>query len=174
MKKGRFVITGAPCTGKTTVINEFFRQGFYVIEEPSRRPLEENPKFRDGSASNEDVDRLQKIILKIQLKVEANLPKEETIFFDGGIPSCIAFYKIRGMAPPMELIDACKNTQYDRVFIMDRLSKYETDGIRLQTEGTSIKIHQLLYDAYFRFGYKPIRVPVLSPADRAEFIKNNL
>jgi predicted ATPase len=171
IKTGRFVITGAPCAGKTTIINELAKQGYHTVPEPSRGFLEKNPELRASVASKEEVVTLQKMILNLQLESEKTVSDDEPVFMDGGIPTDIAYYKIRGIIPPKELIEACRNTKYDKVFIADMLPFYEKDKLRQQSEEESIKIHNLIYEAYSSFGYEPIRVPLMSPEERAEFIK---
>jgi predicted ATPase len=171
MRLGKFVITGAPCTGKTTVINELSKRGYYTVAEPSRLILENHPEFRASVASNEDVDKLQRMILKLQLETELMLPRDRVVFMDGGIPSDIAFYKVRGMAPAKELIEASKKTKYDAIFILDHIKTYEIDSLRQQTERESKRIHRLLYEAYSDLGYDLIRVPLLAPTERAGFIE---
>ncbi len=171
LKSGVYVITGAPCTGKTTVINELHKQGYFTVEEPSRPILEKYPELRADIASNEAIDRLQKMILKVQIEVERNIPRDKPVFMDGGIPSDMAFCRIRGLEPFKELLEAGSKTKYDGVFIMDRLPIYQNDGVRQQTEKESIELQELLYRAYTSLGYKPIKVPVMAPEERVELIK---
>ena len=170
-KPGIFVITGAPCAGKTTVIDELSKKGYNTIEEPSRKLLKRFPELRAASASKTDVKRLQMMILNLMLEAEQNFIGNEPVFLDGGIPSCIAFFKIRSISPPRRFVEACKNTKYSKVFMLERLPFYETDALRQQTMKESEKIQNLLYKAYSGFGYKPIMVPVLPPTERAKLIE---
>ncbi len=171
IKPGKYVITGAPCTGKTTVINELSKQGYKTMGESSRAALERHPQLRASVASNDDVVKLQRIILDTQIKSEAELGGDETVFLDGGIPSGIAFCRVKRIEPPDELIYASRKIKYDAVFVMDRLPLYETDESRQQTESQSVKLQELIFEVYSELGYSPIKVPAMSPQERVEFIK---
>ncbi len=168
----RFVVTGAPCSGKTTLINELGRRGFYIVRESARRVLDLNPHMRHSSATIGDRDLLQRNILALQLEEERKIPPDRTAFLDSGIHSGIAYCEAVGLEPHESLLAACEKNRYDGVFVLDRLPVYENDSVRQQSSEEAQKLHELLYVVYARFGHKPMRVPVMPVKERADFVES--
>ena len=89
------VITGAPCSGKTAVIQELEKRGYKVIHETARayidRRLNEGLPLQTIKA---DQQQFENHILDEKIRIESSLPRNETFFFDRGIPDSIAYFKL--------------------------------------------------------------------------------
>jgi predicted ATPase len=59
------------------------------------------------------------------------------------------------------------------VFILDLLP-LELDGPRIQDETSTIVLNDGLVRVYTTLGYSVVRVPLLSPQERLEFVLENL
>lgn len=174
-KFSRYVITGAPCTGKTTVINELSRLGYKTIEEPARGVLEKYPELKGPDVSEENVRIRERMILGALTDAEREtVGSEGMVFMDGGIPSSLAFFRVHGTEPPTEFIEAANRTNYDGVFMLERLPFYENDEIRRESESDSIRLQELLIGAYADAGYNITMVPMMPPKERAEFILDSI
>ena len=69
------VITGAPCSGKTSVINELARKGFRVVPEAARAYLDDElKKGRLLSEIKADPHCFEGRIFRAKLRLEARLP----------------------------------------------------------------------------------------------------
>ncbi len=167
------VITGAPSSGKTTLINLIKKQGFNTSPEPARMFIErELSKGFTIEYVQKALKTLNRAIANFHLAIEAQLQVNETIFLDRGFPDCLPYHRIHGLNPN-ELLDDCFHHKYKSVFILQRLP-FQQDGVRYENDKIA-EFHQswLLKD-YHALGYKPILVPLLSPEERLRFILEKL
>ncbi|AOY57952.1 MULTISPECIES: AAA family ATPase [Desulfococcus] len=167
------VITGAPCSGKTTVILSLERQGYRVVHEAARKAVEEGiaagMSLREIRESPLD---FQRRILQAKLTLERKLPTRATIFIDRGIPDSIAYFQFFGLDPEEPLAHA-RHVRYRRIFFFERLP-WIRDGIRNENPETVARLDTLLQSAYQTLGYPIIRVPVLPAAARTDYVLNHL
>ncbi len=169
-----YVITGAPSSGKTTMINLLKDKGFKVVYEVARIYIDQ--KISEGKKIEEirrDEVSFQEKILKLKIEAEKNLAKEEITFFDRGIPDSDAYYVLRGTKQSDLLKQAIINSQYKKVFLLDLLD-YEKDYARTETLEEQAKIHDLLEESYRKIHADIVRVPVMPVSERLDFILNNL
>lgn len=89
------VITGAPCSGKTSVVKELERRGYQVVHESARAYIDQ--QLAAGKRLDQikaDERTFENHILNAKRAIESTLPPEETIFFDRGLPDSIAYFKL--------------------------------------------------------------------------------
>jgi predicted ATPase len=169
-----YVITGGPCTGKTTLINFLNKKGFHTVEESARLLVKEGILKKEDFIDPNKRDYLQRTIMNKQIELESKIPDNKITFLDRGLVDGIAYYWILNLEPPFELINACKNRNYRFVFILEQLKNYQTDELRYEDIETGKKIHEYIIKAYKMFGYKLIFVPELSVEDRCNIILNHI
>ncbi len=163
------VITGAPCSGKTTVIRRLEQSGFRVVHEVARSIIDrEMARGLSLEQIKADSDRFERAILQEKLAIESHLPEDETVFFDRGIPDSIAYFQLEGLDPAAP-IAAGRIRRYRRVWFFERL-QCEPDRIRNEDETTAERIDALLSDAYRRLGYRITKSPVRPVSERLEMI----
>lgn len=95
MKKTNWcVITGAPSSGKTTIINALSVLGYQTAPEIARNYLgyllNHNPHEYESLRSEVTV---QSKIIELKLKREQQLCPEDLIFFDRGVPDSLAYFR---------------------------------------------------------------------------------
>lgn len=167
------VITGAPSSGKTSVLMELARRGHHVEHEAARSYITD--RLEEGLTLEQvraDEAALQTALLKIKLDREHALDSERLIFWDRGMPDSVSYYKLAKL-DPSEAIAASKVFHYAHVFIFDRLPLVK-DGVRSETEETADWLDAQIEDDYRMLGYEPMRVPVMSIIERADFILENI
>lgn len=167
------VITGAPCSGKTAVIDELERRGHAVIREVARAYID--AQLASGlslAMIKADVRQFERHILLAKVKIEASLSKTATIFFDRGIPDSIAYYQLEGLNPE-EALEFSKATRYRRIFFFERFD-FLKDGVRSEDEKTAARLDALLREAYRRSGYDLVLVPVMGIKDRTDLVLEHL
>ena len=165
------MIIGGPCTGKTSTINELAKLGHSVIDESARQIIsEEQQKFK-GILPWINLSEFQRKVLSRQIYLE-NLVESEEIFLDRGILDGIAYCRLEGQQPIPEMIDLMQTHRYDTIFLLDPLPFYLNDGQRKESPAQAKKIHDAISQVYKEAGYKLIKVPVLSPEERARYIVN--
>jgi predicted ATPase len=163
------VITGAPCSGKTSVIADLARRGFGVVPEAARAHIDtELRKGRPLLAIKSDPRRIESLIFKAKLRIEARLPADEPLFLDRALPDSIAYYLLEGLDPAEPRRQSLR-TRYRRVFLFERLD-FVKDPVRSEDSRTAARIERLIAAAYRELGYAIVRVPVLPIPARTEFI----
>lgn len=162
------VISGAPSSGKTSVIIALEKDGFKVVHDIARLVLQENLK----SNSNLTAEEIQyQIHTKTKAIVKSCNP-EELILFDYGLPDNIVFQKFSGS----NLIEShilASEFQYRMVFILESVG-FKKDGIRDKDESNRDQLHRQIWDSYIKYGYTPVLVPKSSISDRVDFIQKSL
>ncbi len=170
------VVTGAPSSGKTSVVEELAHRGHAIQAEVARELIEEC--LRRGKSLAEIRDQpdgirlLQRRILELKLAREMALDPETLVFMDRGMPDSITYFRLAGL-DTLEAAASSRLFRYRAVFIFERLP-IKKDGIRTESESDAAKIDILLEEDYRSLGYHPIRVPVLPIAERADFILQHL
>jgi len=90
--KSWYVVTGAPCSGKTTLLSSLEKLGYKVVPEVARTYIDNFIK-NGGTVENLRSDELkfQEEVLTQKYKIEESLNQSEVIFFDRGIPDSYAY-----------------------------------------------------------------------------------
>jgi len=163
------VITGAPCSGKTSVIRELERRGYPVVHEVARALIRKTlAQGKTLEAIKADALAFETRILRRKLKIETALPKEVTVFLDRAVPDSIAYFKAEGLDPAIPLAES-RQVRYRTIFLFERLG-FESDAVRAENAATAENLEIWIDAAYRSLGYDIVRVPLLSVADRVEFI----
>lgn len=163
------VITGAPCSGKTAVIEILAERGHRVVHEVARAYIDR--RLSSGWTIEQikaDPLSFERTILLEKVRVEAMLPREASVFLDRAVPDSIAYFQMEGLNPS-EPIAHSRTVRYRIVFLLERLT-FEKDRVRSESEETAARIETLLAESYQQLGYALIRVPVMSIVQRTDFI----
>ena len=167
------VITGASCSGKTTLINQLAGSGYQTVPESGRQYVEQELiKGYTLEQVREDRAAFTRSIYAIMVNSEHNLPAEQVTFLDRALPDSFSFFRYAGMDPNDILAD-CFHFRYASVFILDRLP-YEQDGVRAGGDPTAAYFDAWIERDYLALGYQVVRVPVLQPAERLAFVLDML
>ena len=168
-----YVLTGGPCAGKTTTIDELARRGFPVLAEAARLIIDEH--LAAGKTIQEIVtapDWLQSVVEK-KLAMEQAVPLDEAFFFDRGVPDSLAYYKTSGTPIDEVLKSALSKVLYRRVFLLE-LIDFRNDEARSETPEQAAMLHRCIREAYEGQGYTIVDVPLMPVEERADFILANL
>lgn len=172
----KYVITGGPSFGKTTLISALERRDFKCISEVATMLINEAlDKGEEHPAKNRDT--FQKNILSTQIKLEEKVDKYEgKVFCDRGLLDGIAYYRFDGLIPPEYIIDKVGQTDYELIFLVSPLKRYKKDVVRTENQEEALRIHDFIREVYEEFGYKNkiVEIPDLSVEERVEFVLNYL
>ncbi len=170
-----YVISGAPSTGKTSVINELAKE-FKVLPEAARVIAEKNPRFRGKSIREIDKEEFQKAIFELKIKLIESLDKSENdiVFSDRGLGDTIAYYKFYNLEVPKKFLDYINKLKYAGIFVLDFLDFYEKDSLRQESREEAEEVQKRIIETYEELGYKIIKVPFTSVEERVNFIKNRV
>lgn len=174
-KTNWYVITGGPCSGKTSALELLEKKGCRIQGEAARIYFDEElAKGNTIAEIRKDEAAVQKEILYLKEKIEKDLPKDELIFMDRAIPDSIAYYEVAGISPKdKHLQNLVKQCHYKKIFLFE-LVKYKQDKVRTDSKDAK-KIEELLEKYYRQAGFEVVRVPDMKkPEKRVEFMLKNL
>lgn len=169
-----YVITGAPSSGKTTLVNALQARGYAISEESARAYiLEELEKGRELKEIRKDVLSFQREILKRVVEKESKLNKDEVVFLDRGVPDTRGFLMYNNVKEPADVKSVIDAVSYKKAFILDTLP-LTPDEVRTEDAEAIKGLDSALEETYKGLGIPLIRVPVMPNEDRVDFVLNNL
>ena len=167
------VITGAPCSGKTTLIDQLADKGFKIFPEAARQYFaREFAKGRTIDEIRADPAQFTRQIFDLWIELQRDLHPSEIIFHDRGLPDGFAFYRIAGI-DPNEIVPACFQYRYASVFLLERLP-YQLDGVRAGDDALAAYYESWTLRDFTTIGYNVVKVPVFPPEERLSFILERL
>ncbi|MES2621531.1 MAG: ATP-binding protein [Bacteroidota bacterium] len=173
-KTNWYVITGGPSSGKTTTINRLRERGYKTVIEHARQYLEiQQFNGHPVQEVRSNQTEFQLAVLTMQIEAESHLNPDDVIFLDRAIPDANAYYHYMNIPAAPQLAEALQTVCYKKVFILDCLPMVN-DTVRSEDEAAQKKIHAAIVDVYQALPYPIVRVPVLKPEERVDFILKNL
>ncbi len=166
-----YVITGGPCTGKTTLLDELAKLGHITVPEAARWVIENG--LKKGLTLEQiraDVPKFQDTVLRHKMRMEAKQSPDVLTFFDRGIHDTIGYLKFHNCAITPLTKKAISGIRYAKVFVLDALPHYVQDNVRTETADMVVKLNDYLFEAYANAGLPTFRVPPLSVEERLAFV----
>lgn len=117
-----YVITGVPCSGKTSVIEGLARRSFNVVPEAARAYIDS--RLNLGYALKEiksDILSFERHILLAKVRIESKLSKSQTVFLDRATPDSIAYFQLEGL-DWKEPLAYSRMLRYKKIFLFDQLA----------------------------------------------------
>ncbi|CAL2095743.1 AAA_28 domain-containing protein [Tenacibaculum sp. 190524A02b] len=167
----RYIITGAPSTGKTSLINALQKEGHLTFEEVSRRIILEEQKRKGTKTPWEDVVGFTQLVYQKTIE-ELNTPIANYAFVDRGLPDNIAYLALKKHPITKELLDFKYTKHYHTtVFVLPIWEEiYVQDAQRLQSFEEATKIHHLLISTYQKLGFTTVLLPKNTIESRVQSI----
>ncbi len=171
----KVVITGGPCTGKTSVVENLKELGYHTLPEAARKVIEEQEKIGSDALPWKDKLKFQNLVLKKQIEQERGIPENaEIVFLDRGIPDGIAYLRVAGLPVPEEYYSAAEEHRYDFVFLLEELPFFENDSARRESPEERKIIQREINRVYEELGYGVAEVPFMSVEERINYILRTL
>lgn len=169
----KFIISGGPGAGKTTLVQALGQHQYQVSAEASRQVIQEEVARQSSCLPWLDLScfarkALSRMIHLYGCAQEAPGP----VFFDRGIPDIIAY--LRAANQPVEEIyyQAVLACPYQpRVFIAPPWPEiYVNDSERWQTFQEAAALYHAIKDTYQLLCYTVVELPKTSVAERVKFV----
>jgi predicted ATPase len=171
---GWYVITGAPSSGKSTLITALAQHGHKTVEEMARQLIDrELAKGKSLEEVRVDSPEFEIAWVNMQQQRESTLSRDRTIFFDRGVLDTLAYFKYYDWPVPGAIKQWCAAANYKKVFLLELLD-YEKDYARIENEATARALQELFKKVYVDAGFEVITVPRCSVEDRLAFIHRHL
>jgi len=167
-----YVLTGTICSGKSELIKELMKVGYNCVPEVARTLIDEYETI--GISSKElrkDESKFQQMVLERKLGIEEQTPKNQTVFFDRGVPDSIAYFEICGLLT--DDIKTVSRDRYRKVYFLERLI-FKKDYVRVEDEATIIKLNRLLLKSYKDLGYEIVYIQEMPVDERLKIILSSL
>ncbi|KIO78065.1 hypothetical protein TH53_05580 [Pedobacter lusitanus] len=168
----KYIISGGPGAGKSTLTDGLRQQGYFCAEEVSRKMIIQEKAKGSFCLPWMDVSCFSVKVLDEMIISWNSAPANEITFFDRGIPDIIAYLSVAGIAVPEKYYTSLINYPYHKqVFILPPWQDiYVQDSERWQTFEESVVIYEAIIDTYTDCGFELIEVPKNTSQSRVAFI----
>lgn len=172
----KYIITGAPGTGKTAIINALKKEGHSCAEEISRTIITEQIASGGDALPWKNLTAFSQQVIALRKAQHTNAPQNTILFFDRGIIDVIAYLKHDGLAVDDDIMEMVKKFPYNKTVFYTPIWEeiYVTDTERKEDILIAKSIEKALLSTYQSFGYILVEVPKLSVNERAAFILSKL
>lgn len=167
-----YIITGAPSTGKTSILNELSNKGFKCHSEIARQVIRENLDSGSEIFPWNQMQLFSDMVLDRMKTLVTSFNPNQIQFLDRSMVDLIGYMHFAGKEAPIHYkAEALKVGYAKKVFYLPIWEDiYTTDEERKESVEEAMKIDRALFNAYDSLGFEMIEVPRGSVMERVDFI----
>lgn len=171
----KYIITGGPGFGKSTVINCLRALGIMVIPEAARYVIDRNSIAGQDLLTISSRYTFDKYIIKIMVEQYLQCNKSKLTLYDRGIPDLIAWRKYFKMNCD-DVIELAHQYKYENMVFITKpwIEIYSQNVNRPFSFDASCEINTILGDVYTDLGYTLEYLPNDTNEARVDFILGKL
>lgn len=171
----RIALSGAPGTGKTSIINELEKRGYACSPEYSRQIIRESQETGSKVTPWDDLDAFSHLVMEGRIQ-QHEKASGALHFFDRTIIDTIAYQELDELIVQPNWVYAAKSLRYAPIVFLTPPWKeiYQWEQERQESVAQLEKIHLQLKKSYREYGYEVMEVPKLSIEDRTSWIINQV
>ncbi|WP_299252774.1 AAA family ATPase [uncultured Aquimarina sp.] len=170
----KYIITGAPGTGKSTLIDALEHQGIPCLKEMSRKVIINEQNTGNDGMPWENINRFTYLVFE-ETKA-ALLNENESVFCDRSLVDNLAYLRHYNKTIPDYLKQFDYTKYYHKtVFIaLPWESIYKTDLQRPEGFNVQLALSKQLVETYFKKNFDLVYLPFSTVKERVRFILNEL
>lgn len=176
-KNNYHIITGGPGVGKTTLICELRQRGYNCVHEVAKHIIKEQMETNGDALPWLNTHKYSDLMLYYSIRDFIKYSDvKDLLFFDRGIPDTYGYEVLMKFPVNTVLKDAIRIYRYNpTVFILPPWEEiYSTDDERKQGFNEALRTYDVMRNIYEELGYNLVEIPKISPAERADFVINNI
>jgi predicted ATPase len=169
----RYVITGGPGAGKSTLAAALADRGGIVFEEAGRAILRLHGAIDGPCAAARSPRDYAEAMLLWDMRSWAEADRlEGAAFFDRGVPDTIGYLRLIGRTVPPHLERAALAFRYAEPVLVAPPWRaiYATDAERRQGWDVAVATHEAVRAVYAGLGYQLLDLPLAPVSERADFV----
>jgi predicted ATPase len=169
----RVMISGCSSGGKSSLLAELARRGYAVFDEPGRQVVKAELANGGDGLPWMDVGRFIDLCVALAVRQWEEAARAGSLaFFDRGIVDALANRAHRNLPMPEEFAGLPMSHRYHpRMFMAPPWPEiYVNDTERRHSFAQAAAEHDMLVEAYGRFGYEVVTLPKISVEARADFV----
>ncbi|PWJ55035.1 putative ATPase [Dyadobacter jejuensis] len=166
----RYVITGGPGAGKTSLIDSLAASGYTCIPEASRQLIQREVRLGTGRLPWQDFPAFAELCLQ-QMKADYFAAKGLT-FYDRGIPDVLGYMAEAGASDSARIWSLARQHTYaPLVFVAPAWEAiYCQDAERWQTFRQAQRLDREIRRVYAALGYELVTLPLGTVEERRAFV----
>ncbi len=172
--ENRYIITGGPGSGKSSLLNALSAKGYQCFEEISRVIIQEQHKIGGDKVPWENLAEFADICFERMGDQLSECKPTRNCFFDRGLPDIIAYVRRGGLNAPAKYFEKCKD--YNKCIFLAPPWKeiFINDDERPESFEDALEISSFLRNTYRELGFTIVELPKLSIKERLLFIEDYL
>lgn len=179
IKNNRYVITGGPGVGKTTLLNELRKYDFKTVPEDARRIIREQMQDNGVGLPWKNKERYAQLMLDASISTYRKIDElqpSEIIFFDRGILDTICYMNMENIPVSEKTKRIIIDYPYARkVFLLPPWKEiYETDSERIQRWEEALYTFDKMKETYLEYGYEMVELPKDTVENRRNFLLDSI
>jgi predicted ATPase len=168
----RFIITGGPGAGKTTLVSGLQALGYPGFPEIARDLINLGvapPIWADKA----DPGRFFDLVLKRRILSHQQINEAETGFYDRGLPDSLAYISFQNKKVPLALSEAIEKYRYNPVVFAAPpwMEIFSNDSVRRESFAEASVLYDLTVKGYLKCGYQIVELPNDTVEIRIEYIR---
>ena len=172
-----FVITGAPGSGKSSLLEALARQGMRYMPEAGRAIIQDQVTIKGNALPWADRALFAELMLNWELRSyrEAR-DMAGPVLMDRGIVDVLGYLTLCNLPIPDHVKRAADQYRYNRqVFIAPYWAEiFGQDAERKQDRAEAEATYHVMARTYAEMGYELISLPLASIEERAAFVRQHI
>ncbi len=172
----KIIISGGPCTGKSTVVETLRRRGYYCFDEVARQVIKEQQQLGSDLVPWLDLSGFSAIVFDRICTQAREGDNHSLCFFDRSAVDVLAYLENGGYERSKKLVDLIPSLNYSPIVFFTPFWEdiYTTDVERKENLIQAKAISDKIYQTYLSLGFQILELPLVSPEERADIIEYHI